>query len=152
MRRFGLALVALNVVAGSAQAAPLDRTFSARIERGPCFGRCPVYSAEINARGVATTHPERFTFCHEDQTRHLRPSELRGLIAAIDRAHVFALKDEYRAHVTDLPSTRITITRHGRTKTIYDYGGEAVGMPRAVKDVEREIDKASGILPCITPE
>jgi hypothetical protein len=147
-----MALAAALAMAGAAQAAPIDHTFSARIERGPCFGRCPVYSAQIDARGVATTHPRRFTACHEDQTRRLRPAELRRLIAAIDRAHVFALKDEYRARVTDLPSTRVTITRRGRTKTIYDYGGEMVGMPQSVKDVERAIDRASGIQACIAPE
>jgi len=45
--------------------------------------------------------------------------------------------------VTDLPSYRISLTFGESTKRVGDYDGTEVGMPDAVKDLERQIDETA---------
>jgi hypothetical protein len=43
----------------------------------------------------------------------------------------------------------VTVTRNGRTKTVSDYVGLMVGMPRAMVDLENAIDIAARDRACV---
>jgi hypothetical protein len=43
-----------------------------------------------------------------------------------------------------LPTFTVSLTRNGQTKTVVDYGGPSVGMPRTVRDLQAEIDRVAG--------
>jgi hypothetical protein len=47
------------------------------------------------------------------------------------------MRDSYRAMITDLPTTFVTITADGQTKRIEDY----FSAPRELKELENLIDE-----------
>jgi hypothetical protein len=65
-------------------------------------------------------------------------------LARFDAIGFDGLQNEHRGQMTDLPTTTITLTRNGRTKSVLDYGGFSAGMPQAVRDLQDEIDRVAG--------
>jgi hypothetical protein len=43
----------------------------------------------------------------------------------------------------------VTVTRHGRTRSVTDYAGQMVGMPAAVIEIEDAIDTAANTRACV---
>ena len=68
---------------------------------------------------------------------------MERLLQRFDAINFDSLRDEYRAHITDLPTNTITLTRNGRTKRVVDYGGTGAGMPAAVRELQAEIDRVA---------
>ena len=66
------------------------------------------------------------------------------MLAGFDAIGFDRLQNEYRAGVTDLPSTTIQLVRNGRTKSVLDYGGTSAGMPESVRELQAEIDRVAG--------
>jgi hypothetical protein len=154
-----IALAALAALAtassppGSASSAA-DPTFRAKLVRGVCLGACPSYEVEIDAAGRVTFTGSKSAI--EPSVRCLGKRQWRAPSAAVarladvvDRSGFFGFKDEYQGAVTDMPSFTVTITRHGRTKSVRDYVGLAVGMPRAMVDIENAIDAAANDRACV---
>ena len=71
----------------------------------------------------------------------ISPAVVQQLVETFRRADYFWLFDEYRYSVTDNPSTVTSISFDGRSKTVFDYVGLEEGMPTAVRDLEKEIDR-----------
>jgi hypothetical protein len=150
-----LAVLALaTVLASSAAAAPRgfseDRSFHIRLERGACFGTCPAYSVEVDADGAVVFRGDRFVTCLGERRWGISRRAVVRLVAAADRADLFALKDEYRSRITDQPQYRIELTRRGRTKRLTDYVGRSVGMPATVTELEHAVDEIAGTRSCVT--
>jgi ankyrin repeat protein len=82
---------------------------------------------------------ERFVRVIGRQTARIAPSLVARLLASAERIHFFDLLDAYRANVTDLPTTIVTVTVNGRTKRVEDY----FGAPDILAPFEREIDEAA---------
>jgi hypothetical protein len=101
-------------------AAPAD--FHITIERGPCFGACPVYNLGVSADGTVEYEGIRFVGVEGVQTSRLTEAEVKALVAAVVKADFFELADRYEVQVTDLPSINTTVTMDGRTKSVYHYG------------------------------
>jgi hypothetical protein len=51
---------------------------------------------------------------------------------------------DYASGVTDMPTYVTSISFDGTSKSVLDYVGREVGMPRGVSDVELAIDRLSG--------
>ena len=154
-------LVAIEYVASGGQLGPraapaADPTFHARLARGPCLGSCPDYSVDIDAAGLVTFVGRKSTIepsvpCLGTRHGRISAAGVATLETEVDRADPFALKDAYRAAITDQPTFTVTVTRRGRSKTIIDYVGEMVGMPKAVIDLENAIDEAADDRACVVP-
>jgi hypothetical protein len=104
------------------------------------FGDAPEYDLTIKADGTVIYKRTRSVFVPSSDPR-ARDSEpvqskvpletLAALVAAIDRAKFFSLKDRYAENEdgcpggvwTDAPSAQISITLNGRTKKIFHYYG-----------------------------
>jgi len=127
----------------SATATPLPADTRISLERTACFGACPIYTVSITGDGQVTYNGRRFVRVTGDQRGTASAADVTHLVAMMDAAHFFDLQDAYRARVTDLPSQIITLERGGRTKTVTDYGGEMIGMPHAVHEIEAEIDRVA---------
>lgn len=117
---------------------------SLTLERSVCFGFCPDYTVTIRGDGAVSYQGRRFVRVEGAQTAQADPAETARLFARADEAGLFALQNEYRAHITDIPEFRVTYTRGGRSKTIVDYGGPMAGMPESVRELEDEIDRVAG--------
>ena len=120
-----------------------------QLQRTSCYGPCPIYTVSIDARGVVTYVGEKFVRVVGRQTARIDPMIVAKLLARAESIRFFDLRNAYRtienpdgstSTVTDLPTTIVTVTANGRTKTVEDY----VAAPDALKEFEREIDEAAG--------
>jgi hypothetical protein len=136
------ALVACAPVEAPAQETqgPVEITLSRTI----CFGFCPDYRVTITSEGNVTYVGRSFVNVRGEQRATVPRAEAARLIARFDEIGFDQLRDAYRANVTDLPTTTVSITRNGRTKTVVDYGGLSAGMPRVVRELQEEIDRVAG--------
>ena len=149
-----IAAGAAVLVASTASAAPSDPTFHAKLERGMCLGACPHYEVEIAADGQVTftggrSYIEPSVVCQGERQWQVSPADVATLEALIDRSGFFGFKAEYRGDMTDMAQMVVTVTRHGRTKSVTDYIGRMVGMPAAVTEIEEAIDTATQTRACV---
>jgi Domain of unknown function (DUF6438) len=119
-----------------------------RLQRTSCYGPCPVYTLTIDARGTVTYEGERSVRVSGRRTARIDTSKVARLLASAERIRFFEMRDAYRVIenpdgtstlVTDLPTTFVSVTVNGRTKTVEDY----VAAPDALTEFEREIDAAA---------
>ena len=145
--------VILGLALGSTVPPPQDAIVPAdasiQLRRTSCYGPCPIYTVSIDARGTVTYVGEKFVRVVGRQTGRIDPSIVAKLLARSETIRFFDLRNSYRyienpdgttSSVTDLPTTFVTITANGRTKTIEDY----VAAPDLLREFEREIDEAAG--------
>ena len=132
-------LLTAGTFAGAAQPEEMPADTMIRLERTRCFGECPAYSVTIDAGGNVTFDGKDFVRVTGRRTARVAISTVRALLETARRIGFFDLHDKYRALITDLPTTFVTVTAAGRSKRIEDY----VGAPRALHDFEREIDEAA---------
>jgi hypothetical protein len=76
------------------------------------------------------------------------------VVAIVDKfraAQFFALREAYYAPIYDLggSETTLTFTCDGRSKSVVEYLGGLAGMPAAVTDIEKAIEKIDGLKPLI---
>jgi len=124
--------------------SPYDAADVVTLERGACFGACPIYTVTIRGDGSVTYQGQRFVEAMGEQSDRVTPQAFAGIIAKANAARFFDLRPEYRAQITDIPTYVITVTLDGRTHRVVDYGGVSAGMPQAVRALENEIDRATG--------
>jgi hypothetical protein len=113
------------------------------LTRGACFGHCPIYMVSITGDGQVTYVGRNFVNVIGEQRATISPDAVRALLRRFDDVGFANLQDEYRARVSDLPTFTIALQRNGATKTVVDYAGVSAGMPRAVRDLEAEIDRVA---------
>ena len=111
------------------------------LERGGCYGRCPVYRVELRGDGRAFYRGGYFVDVVGEREAPIAPGEFEALIQEFRRADFFSLLEAYEAPITDAATHRLTLQIGGRTHTVTDYVGESVGMPSVVVDLERRVDE-----------
>jgi hypothetical protein len=110
-----------------AYTSPIEIT-EISLERGPCFGNCPIYRIVLRSDGTATfigwNYVERIgvysgTVDREEFTRLVEEAEASGF---------WQLQESYLRPVNDLPVVRTSAVRADATrKAVRDHG--AVGVP-----------------------
>ena len=142
MRAILLSLAFGMLALGACESAPeAEEPVVISLSRGPCFGTCAIYVVTINGDGSAVYEGKRFVAVTGRQEYRVPAADVAALVAKFKAANFFSLKDQYRANVTDLPTYVISLTLGERTKTVTDYAGLMVGMPKAVADLEAEVDR-----------
>lgn len=143
-----VALASCAPGATSAEPEPMNPHSTSNVEirlvRGACFGFCPVYTVTINGAGEVRYEGHNFVNVVGQRTATIPAENVARLVARFDEIGFNNLRDSYRANVSDLPTYTITLTRDGRTKAVADFGGLDAGMPRAVRDLQIEIDRVAG--------
>lgn len=131
------------------------------LQRSACFGECPDYSVTIFGDGRVSfaTRPlpvDEVAEVHRDysyspgvlvQGRHedrVAPAVVAALVEQFRAARFFTLKSSYRAMITDNPTYVLTLDTGNGAKTVVDYVGQKAGMPKAVSDLEKAVDRAAG--------
>jgi uncharacterized protein DUF6438/ankyrin repeat protein len=117
------------------------RSLKITLERGMCFGTCPVYRVEIRGDGTVSYDGDAFVAVAGPHKARIAEQDVRDLFAAFRKAEFFWLLDGYSAPVTDFPSNHIAIAFDPHEKSVSDYVGRAVGMPKDVSDLEEMIDR-----------
>jgi hypothetical protein len=121
-----------------------------RLERTPCFGRCPVYQVTISASGRVSFVGKTFVALQGEATGQASKPRLDSLLAEIERQGYFDFADRYVAgapacglYATDAPSAITEVTHAGRHKRIeHDYGCSQA--PAILAELERGIDDVAG--------
>lgn len=149
LRRAFVGLVAALALGACASAGPAPNSENAgpveiSMTRTPCFGFCPDYTVTISGDGHVVYEGRRFVNVVGRAEAHIAPAQVQALLARFDAIGFDELQNEYRAGVTDLPSTTIQLIRDGRSKSVLDYGGTGAGMPESVRALQAEIDRVAG--------
>jgi hypothetical protein len=153
-----VALIAIEYAANGGQLTgkppPADPTFRVMLARGMCLGACPRYTVEIDSTGVVTFTGAKSTIepsvpCLGRRQWRVAPAAVAQLQRQVDASGFFGFKDAYAGEITDMPRFSVTVTRGGRTKTVSDYVGLMVGMPKAMDDLENATDIAAHDMACV---
>jgi len=130
------------------QVSAADRVF---LERGSCFGTCPVYTVSLDRSGVVRFEGRRFVADTGVFSAVVPPMRVDSLLAELEAGGYFRFADRYVAgapgcerYATDLPTVIIEVRAGGRTKRVeHDYG--CAGAPEALSAMERRIDEVAGV-------
>jgi hypothetical protein len=155
-RRGRLALVATVVACGPrAPQAPAPDAASATstvvtLERGPCFGTCPVYRVSLEGNGTVRFEGTRFVSRVGADTSRVAPEAVDRLVRSLDDGGFFALADAYvpdapacGLYHTDAPTVTISVQAPGRTKSVrHDHGCR--DAPDQLTSFEHLIDSVAG--------
>jgi hypothetical protein len=145
-----------NVSHPTANAIPADTLIT--LERGACFGPCPIYKLMISADGTVV-----FEGKHNVKTTGLakgrvNQERLRQLISEFEKIDYFSLSDSYGEVAvidkpskvrcpefsTDRPSATTSIRVNSRSKSVYHYYGcEGIEKLRELKALESKIDEVA---------
>ncbi len=115
-----------------------------QLNRSVCFGTCPAYSVDIDEDGAVVYDGAAFVAVTGRHRSQISRADVTMLVDLFRQADFFSLNDKYIASVTDNPFYELTLVIDGRTKTVVDYQGRAVGMPEAVTTLEKEVDRVAG--------
>lgn len=113
-------LISPSPIPGTGEPFPAD--FQVTLERGPCFGTCPVYFLSVLANGTVGYEGRQFVAVEGSQTATLSHEKFLRLVQAVLEADFFDLADTYTVSATDLPSITTTVTMNGMVKSVYHYG------------------------------
>jgi hypothetical protein len=121
------------------------------LERGPCFGTCPVYSVTLDGSGAVLFEGRRFVADTGISTGRVPPARIDSLVAALTAGRYFDFADRYTAgepgcerYATDLPSVITEVRAGGRTKRVeHDHG--CMEAPQALTVLEGRIDSVAGV-------
>jgi hypothetical protein len=125
-------------VMAPASTAPAAHALVASIQRGPCFGRCPVYEARLYADGVVAWNGVRAVAVTGQATATVSPATVAEVRAALARAGFAQLQPRYdQPRVDDLPWVEVGdgARRVRRTTDV---------APAALLTLEAELDRLLG--------
>lgn len=111
-------------------------TLFAKIERGACFGTCPIYVLEIYKSGYAVYTGKRFTEKTGIFEAQVTADEMKQLLQKAEDIKFAEMNDVYDGKVTDLPSTTTSIVINGKLKTVY----RRYNFPREILKFEELFD------------
>lgn len=136
-----LAVMALALAfqgCGSPASASLSKlTPVISMSKGPCYGRCPVFTLTVYDNGIASYKGEMHTERLGTYVRKLEKGEMEKLLSEFKRANLWQYRDTYRGHIPDMQSVSITYHENGRQKTV---AGKEI-RPNAVKWLETQLDQ-----------
>ena len=110
------------------------------LSRGSCLGTCPSYTVTVHGNGLVVYEGKNYVLVKGKHVTRVSTSAVGCLLKAFQAADFWSLSSRYSAPITDLPEYEMKLTIGGQTKTLEDYAGELVGMPREVSALEDAID------------
>ena len=116
------------------------KSLTITLERTLCFGACPDYRVQIGADGKVSYIGRAFVAITGEHVDQVPMAAVRTLYEAFVAADFFAARDSYKAGITDNPTYTVSISFDGHTKTVVDYVGRSVGMPKEITTLEDAID------------
>jgi ankyrin repeat protein len=98
---------------------------------------------EISGTGEVRFTGERHVLVPGEHAAQIDPTVAACLFEEFRKADFWSLSPRYAAQAFDLPTYQLTLSVGGKTKTVSDYLGRAVGMPKEVTDLEDALDAAA---------
>ena len=116
------------------------------IERGACYGTCPIYSAQISGDGTVVYNGIENVKVKGKKRFKIPKAKVQELVKAFENINYFSLKDKYETdengmRIADLPPVTTSISLKGKTKkVIHNYGA-----PKELRELENKIDEAADL-------
>jgi acetamidase/formamidase len=122
------------------------------LERGPCFGTCPIYQVTIASDGTVSFEGHNFVKTKGAATAQIKPEDFNKLVNEFEKIKYSSLDEKYEpgtpgcgAAATDMPYARTSIQMTGRSKGVsHYYGCRDSEVLRALTALERKIDEVAG--------
>lgn len=111
-------------------------TLFASLQRGYCFGRCPVYTLEIYKSGYAVYEGKANVEMLGKYSTRFTKEQMNSLVKVANEINYASLEDKYDGNITDIPSHTTSIILNGKRKQVmrrYDY-------PRSILEFENQFD------------
>jgi len=141
-----IALLSFIMLALSVPSGAYDpRSVVIGLERGPCYGTCPVYGVTIYGDGTVRYNGANHVRVKGSQTAVIAPERVKALIDEIERSGFFNLRDDYiEVSVTDAPSAVLYAAVNGKKKQVRHYLGD-FKAPAVLEAIESRIDETAGV-------
>jgi hypothetical protein len=108
------------------------------LERGACFGRCPVYSLTVYRSGYAIYHGKQNVKHNGTFEKKFDPVMLNEVFELAGQLGYFEMDNEYRnPHLTDFPTIRSAINDGSRSNKVLRYTDDP---PADLLRIEEQID------------
>jgi len=144
MFRWIALFASLLCVVPSPGAAYDSRSVVITLERGPCFGSCPVYRVVIYGDGTVRYDGKDHVRIRGSQTAVIAPENVKQLAGEIERIGFFNLRDFYtEVSVTDAPAVVLYVAVDGKKKQVKHYLGD-FKAPKTLETIETRIDEVAG--------
>lgn len=134
---FGAVLALLQSCGSPANATLSKLDPLIEMSKGPCYGRCPVFTLTIYKNGIASYKGERYTERLGTFVRKLEKPEMERIRGEFTRANFSQFRDSYRGRIPDMQSVTISYHENGKKKTVT---GKEI-RPNAVKWLESQLDQ-----------
>ncbi|MBV6653842.1 MAG: hypothetical protein KI786_08810, partial [Mameliella sp.] len=134
---FGMVLTLLNSCGTPANTSLSKLDPLIEMSKGPCYGRCPVFTLTIYKNGLASYKGERYTERLGTFVRKLEKPEMERILGEFNRANFSQFRDSYRGRIPDMQSVTISYHENGKKKTVT---GKEI-RPNAVKWLESQLDQ-----------
>ncbi len=106
------------------------------MSKGPCYGRCPVYTLVVYDNGVVTYEGKQNTDRKGLFINQISDSALKALVSQLVAAKLDQFQDAYRGRIPDLQT--VTITYYGGQYRKRIVGKD--GRPQAVLDIQATLE------------
>ncbi|HEX7504741.1 MAG TPA: DUF6438 domain-containing protein [Syntrophales bacterium] len=114
------------------------------IERGPCFGSCPVYRVTMYGDGTVRYDGKDHVRVRGSQTAIIASDKVKQLADEIEKIGFFSLRDSYtEVSVTDAPTVVLYVAVDGKKKQMKHYLGD-FKAPKTLETIETRIDEVAG--------
>lgn len=116
------------------------------IERGACYGACPIYSVQIAGDGKVVYKGVENVKLKGEKQFEIPREKVQELIKAFENVNYFSLKDKYETdergmRLPDLPPVTTSITLKGKSKKVVNQ----YGAPKELRELEKKIEEAAGL-------
>lgn len=102
------------------------------MKKGPCYGRCPVFTLTIYENGLASYQGERFTNKQGLYTKNISKSDVESLKTAFKKADFWNFDNVYKSKIPDLQTVTIVWHEEGDSKSVMGKDGR----PAKVMELE----------------
>ena len=106
------------------------------LTKGPCFGKCPMYTITIYSNGLAAFDGKRFTEKEGLHYKDIGRAKAKEIKNAAKAADFFVMEDDYPNKVTDISTHTIVYHEGSRSKTVKGN----INLPQGAKDVIKILD------------
>jgi hypothetical protein len=115
------------------------------LQRGGCYGTCPVYTLTIEGDGGVTFEGQYFTQVKGTATAKISTADLLAIVSEVRKTGFFSLQDSYTADVTDNPTYWLTVQLGGQSKTVKDYVAGPVRLDMLLDRIDQIADSGQWI-------
>ncbi|WP_146199745.1 DUF6438 domain-containing protein [Methanospirillum stamsii] len=117
-----------------------DESIQITLERGMCFGTCPVYTVSLSGNGTIFFEGRQFVETEGNVTNSIDPQTVADLFHSLNTDGFFYLNDSYSAYeITDMPSATLTVRNSSINKSVYHYYGDS-SAPQTLMMMEDAVD------------